>query len=228
VGGLFVRAALAALVGVAAAARPGQATSVAELGLDEAVRSARAIVRARVLAAEESWGVWQDAPAIVTTWRLAEEAPLLGARVGEVRAFGGTVSERTMTLEGQPHLTPGSEVVLLLCPADLADGPFVGVWQGAYELREGRVYRGERAVVDVVAGRVLLARDGEPAMRAEAFLAELAAAVERVAADRPAPPALPAPDLDRPALRPLDPWLGEALRRREAARAAAAAEGGAR
>ena len=210
-----VRAALAALVLAAAGASPAAATSVAELGLDEAVRAADAVVRARVAAVEEAWGHFGDDPAIVTTYHLAGEEALRGAAPGRVVAFGGSVGDRTMTLEGQPRLAPGSEVVLLLCRGS-ADSPFVGVWQGAYEVRQGRIFRGARAVVDVVAGRVLLARDGEPGMRVEAFLDELRAAIERVARREPVPLELLPAGQDRPLLLPLDPDLTGALRRRAA------------
>lgn len=220
-----MRAAAAALVCLGAGVCPVWATSVVELRLDEAVRAADAVVRARVLAVEEAWGSFHDEPAILTTYRLGGEQALLGAAPGQVVAFGGTVGDRTMTLEGQPRLPAGSEVVLLLCHGT-ADSPFVGVWQGAYEVREGCVYRGERAVVDVVAGRVLLARDGEPAMRVEAFLAELTAALERVREGRPAPLAVEPVGLDRPPLRLLDPFLTEALDRREALRLEQATQAG--
>lgn len=212
--GVGGRAAIAALAGLLAGVSPAAATSVVELQLDEAVRAAHTIVRAQVVAVEEAWGSFQDEPAILTTYRLANEQVLLGAAPRQVVVFGGTVGDRTMTLEGQPQLSAGSEVLLLLCQGT-ADSPFVGIWQGAYQVRGGRVYRGERAVIDVVDGRVLLARDGEPAMRVDAFQGELLAAIERRTAERPAPAPLAPVGFDRPLLRPLDPFLTEALGRRE-------------
>ncbi len=162
------------------------ATSVAPLTLDEAAAEAEVVVRARVAKASSTWGLHLGRRAIVTEVVLDREEPLRGAPVGHLTLFGGAVGDHVMRLEGQPSLSTGDEVLLLLAGVGARACPFVGVWQGVYHLREGRVWREGRPVVDVVRGEVLLGRDGERPMREGDFLACLEAALARAAAHAPA------------------------------------------
>jgi len=200
---------------------PAGATTVEELTLEEVTRRADAVVRAVVADVDVGWGRHLDRPAIVTRVTLAREVALKGEPLGRLELFGGRLGADAMELVGQPELAPGDEVFLFVLAGDVAC-PFVGVWQGVYVVRDGRVTREGRPVVDVARGRAFLAEDAEPGMAPAAFaedVTRLVAAAARPAAPRlegeaptrpgaapaprpePAPGAGPAPAPARPVLR---------------------------
>jgi hypothetical protein len=180
-------AVLVAGLGALALAGRAVATSVIPMTLGEVACEADDVVHARVLDARAAWGPHLGHEAIVTTVTLGEEEALKGEPVGTLDLFGGQVGDQRMTLEGQPELRAGDEVVLFLSRRPL-ECPLIGVWQGAYFIRDGHVFRQGRRVVDVVHGRVCLGRDNDLPMTAAAFLDEVRRAValdaEALAAER--------------------------------------------
>lgn len=171
---------------------PARATSVEDLPLPRLVREAGTIVQARVVKTLTTWGQHLERRAIVTQVVFGEAQALKGTAPATLQLFGGEVDGLRMTLVGQPKLAAGDDVLLFL-HAEQVECPFVGVWQGVYQLRDGVVLREGRAVVDVVQGEVCLARDGEQPMSVGAFLDEVRRAIarsEREPRETPAKPGL--------------------------------------
>ena len=162
------------------------ATSVVPLTLREVAYAADNVVHARVADSRPAWDQHLGRQAIVTTVVLTEEVALKGKPIGRLALFGGTVGETSMTLHGQPVLLAGDEVVLFL-EAREVECPLVGVWQGAYHVRDGLVFRGDRPVVDVVRGEPIIGEDNDRPMPRDAFLAEVRAALA-AAAEGPGDP----------------------------------------
>jgi hypothetical protein len=162
------------------------ATSVVPLTLREAAFAADHVVHARVAEAQAAWGLHLGRKAIVTTVVLTEEVALKGAAPATLSLFGGAVGDLTMSLHGQPVLSKGDEVVLFLEGREV-ECPLVGVWQGAYHVRDGLVFRGDLPVVDVVKGEVIVGEDNDRPMSRDAFLGEVRGAIA-AAAEGPGDP----------------------------------------
>ncbi len=167
---------VAGLLGAPLVTAPARATSVESMPLPRLVREAEAIVQARVVKTTVGWGQHLERRAIVTQVVFGEAQPLKGTAPATLQLFGGEADGLRMTLAGQPTLAAGDDVLLFL-HGGAVECPFVGVWQGVYQLKDGVVLREGRAVVDVVQGEVCLARDGEQPMSIGAFLDEVRRAI---------------------------------------------------
>lgn len=163
------------------------ATSVVPMTLREVAYAAGHVVHARVVEARPSWGQHLGRQAIVTNLVLTEAVALKGEPIQQLALFGGTVGDLTMSLHGQPVLAAGDEVVLFLEGSREVECPLVGIWQGAYHVRDGQVFRGDHPVVDVVKGEVIVGEDNDRPMQRDAFLGEVKAAVA-AAAEGPGDP----------------------------------------
>ncbi len=170
---------------------PLRGTEAVELRWSELVARADVVARVRVRTRESAWGTWQGRPAIVTRHLLEPLEVLSGEAPRELTLFGGAVGDERMTLVGQPDLMPGDEVFLFALRR-AAQCPLVGVWQGVFWVRRGRIERDGRPLVDVVEDWLVWGEDrkgagGARGLTAKAFAQEVRRTLALLAEDRPPP-----------------------------------------
>jgi len=152
---------------------PAHGSSVLPLSLGELCEGATTIQRVRVVSAEVELGERLGRSALVTRLRFEALEVLAGEERAELVVFGGRLGEAESTLSGQPVLAEGDEVLLFLHDQE-TQSPYLGLWQGVYQLRPKGTFREDRGVLDVSRqGTLAFVRDNEPALEVEVFLGEV-------------------------------------------------------
>lgn len=189
---------LAVLAAAAVIAPLARATTVQPLTWSQLVRAADTIAVVHVAGAEAYRGQLGEHTGVLTALTLTTTENLKGRAPASLTVFGGTVGELTNTLVGQPHLKAGDDVLLFL-HADYPLSPYVGIWQGVFFVRQGRIWTHDnKPVVDIDGEELVLGGENETPMP----LASFAAAIrETLAVHEPTEPLEPSP-ADPPTLKP--------------------------
>ena len=176
---VFLPALCAALLGAAAA----QATTLARMSLDELVRAARVVVRARCLSSGSDWQggeIWTR-----TRFEVLESFKGSVPQQITVRLIGGRVGHIVSRVAEVPRFRPGEEVVLFLEPTAAGELSVTGWAEGTFRIARDARSGTARVTQDTAARAVFdpatrsFLHEGIRAMPLELFRQRLAAELSR-------------------------------------------------